>query len=212
MTASRSNSVKRRHLAATLFRYLCIAVTSLAIITLGVLIYQVSATGLPWLDSGFRNSFPSRFPAQAGIKSALYGTIWLVGQAVINIGAVVGLLPVTGLPLPFISAGGSALVVAMAVVGMLASFARAEPGAARALHARPPRRWVRILWAPLPPKPGSRTRPSSQPTSTTRARSDRRGRSDRRSTSGRAATPADRGSGGRGTHHMTLAERSGGRR
>lgn len=139
-------------------------------------------------------------------------TIWLVGQAVINIGAVVGLLPVTGLPLPFISAGGSALVVAMAVVGMLASFARAEPAAARALHARPPRRWVRILWAPLPPKPGSRPRSSSQPRSTAGARSDRRGRPDRRSTSGRAATPADRGSGGRRTHHVTLAERSGGRR
>ncbi|MGH3729270.1 MAG: FtsW/RodA/SpoVE family cell cycle protein [Micromonosporaceae bacterium] len=83
-------------------------------------------------------------------------TIWLVGQAVINIGGVVGMLPVTGLPLPFISAGGSALVVAMAVVGMLAGFARTEPAAARALHARPPGRWVRILWAPLPPKPRSR--------------------------------------------------------
>ncbi|MQA25022.1 MAG: putative lipid II flippase FtsW [Micromonosporaceae bacterium] len=83
-------------------------------------------------------------------------TIWLVGQAVINIGAVVRLLPVTGLPLPFISAGGSALVVVMAVVGMLASFARAEPAAARALHARPPGRWMRILWAPLPPRPRGR--------------------------------------------------------
>ena len=55
----------------------------------------------------------------------------------INIGGVVGLLPITGLPLPFISDGGSALVVTLAVVGMLASFARAEPDAAAALHARP---------------------------------------------------------------------------
>jgi cell division protein FtsW len=78
---------------------------------------------------------------------------WLVGQAAINIGGVVGLLPVTGLPLPFISDGGSALVVTLAAVGMLASFARAEPDAARALHARPPARWVRLLWAPLPPLP-----------------------------------------------------------
>jgi cell division protein FtsW len=66
---------------------------------------------------------------------------------------VVGLLPITGLPLPFISAGGSALVVTLAAVGMLASFARSEPAAARALHARPPARWVRLLWAPLPPRP-----------------------------------------------------------
>jgi cell division protein FtsW len=87
---------------------------------------------------------------------------WLVGQAVINIGGVVQLLPITGLPLPFISDGGSALVVTLAAVGMLASFARAEPDAARALHARPPARWVRLLWAPLPPLPpaqGSRRAP-----------------------------------------------------
>jgi len=83
-------------------------------------------------------------------------TAWLVGQATINIGGVVGLLPITGLPLPFISDGGSALVVALAAVGMLASFARAEPDATRALHARPPARWVRILWAPLPPLPARR--------------------------------------------------------
>jgi cell division protein FtsW len=65
----------------------------------------------------------------------------------------VGVLPITGLPLPFISTGGSALVVTLAAVGMLASFARAEPAAARALHARPPARWVQLVWAPLPPLP-----------------------------------------------------------
>jgi cell division protein FtsW len=80
-------------------------------------------------------------------------TAWLVGQATINIGGVTGLLPITGLPLPFISDGGSALVVVLGAVGVLASFARAEPDAARALHARPPDRWVRLLWAPLPPLP-----------------------------------------------------------
>ncbi|MEV1330142.1 putative peptidoglycan glycosyltransferase FtsW [Micromonospora costi] len=90
-------------------------------------------------------------------------TTWLVGQAVINIGGVVGLLPLTGVPLPFISDGGSALVVTLAAVGMLASFARAEPDAARALHARPPARWVRLLWAPLPPLPGRRRRTASPP-------------------------------------------------
>jgi cell division protein FtsW len=81
---------------------------------------------------------------------------WLVGQTVINIGAVVGLLPITGVPLPFISDGGSALVVTLAAVGMLASFARAEPAAVRALHARPPAHWVRLVWAPLPPLPRPR--------------------------------------------------------
>jgi len=77
-------------------------------------------------------------------------TIWFVSQAMINIGGVVRLLPVTGLVLPFISHGGSALVVSLAAVGMLASFARTEPEAAAALHARPGGKWVRLLWAPLP--------------------------------------------------------------
>ena len=91
-------------------------------------------------------------------------TTWLVAQAVINIGGVVGLLPITGLPLPFISAGGSALVVTLSAIGMLASFARAEPDAARALNARPPAKWVRLLWAPLPPLPPPRQprRPAPQ--------------------------------------------------
>ncbi|MFG1777315.1 FtsW/RodA/SpoVE family cell cycle protein [Micromonospora sp. NPDC049051] len=95
--------------------------------------------------------------------AAAAATAWLVGQAVINIGGVVGLLPLTGVPLPFISDGGSALVVTLAAIGMLASFARAEPDAARALHARPPARWVRLLWAPLPPLPGRRRRPAAPP-------------------------------------------------
>ncbi len=80
-------------------------------------------------------------------------TALIAGQATINIAGVVGLLPITGLPLPLISDGGSALVVTLAMIGMLASFARAEPAAARALHARPPGRLGRLLWAPLPPLP-----------------------------------------------------------
>jgi len=80
-------------------------------------------------------------------------TALIAGQATINIAGVVGLMPVTGLPLPLISDGGSALVVTMAMIGVLASFARAEPAAARALHARPPGRLGRLLWAPLPPLP-----------------------------------------------------------
>jgi cell division protein FtsW len=90
-------------------------------------------------------------------------TTWLVAQAVINIGGVVGLLPITGVPLPFISDGGSALVVSMAAIGILASFARAEPDAARALHARPSARWVRLVWAPLPPLPPPRRKAAARP-------------------------------------------------
>ncbi|MEU8243634.1 putative peptidoglycan glycosyltransferase FtsW [Actinoplanes missouriensis] len=104
--------------------------------------------------AGFRIARRSSDPFRRLAASAI--TTWLVAQAVINMGGVVGLLPITGLPLPFISAGGSALVVTMAAIGMLASFARAEPDAARALNARPTPRWVRLVWAPLPPLPPPR--------------------------------------------------------
>jgi cell division protein FtsW len=63
---------------------------------------------------------PSRYAALAAAGI----TAWLVGQAVINIAAVVGLLPVTGVPLPFVSFGGSSLVIAMFGAGMLANIAK----------------------------------------------------------------------------------------
>jgi cell division protein FtsW len=78
-------------------------------------------------------------------------TVWLCGQAVINIGYVTGLLPVTGIPLPFISAGGTSLLAAFFVLGMLTSFARHETAAvsaARRSERRKARtrleRWCRI--------------------------------------------------------------------
>ncbi|HVM26979.1 MAG TPA: putative lipid II flippase FtsW [Mycobacteriales bacterium] len=64
-------------------------------------------------------------------------TCWLAAQSVINIGGVVGLLPITGIPLPLMSFGGSAMLPTLVAVGMLLSFARAEPGAEAALRARP---------------------------------------------------------------------------
>jgi len=62
---------------------------------------------------------------------------WVIGQALINIGVVIGVFPVIGLPLPLVSAGGSALVTTMGALGMLINFARHEPGAQEALAARP---------------------------------------------------------------------------
>jgi cell division protein FtsW len=63
-------------------------------------------------------------------------TAWLVGQAVINIGAVVGLVPITGIPLPLISFGGSALIPALVAIGLLANFARTERGVPAARRRR----------------------------------------------------------------------------
>jgi len=51
---------------------------------------------------------------------------WFGLQTLINLGAVTGLLPVTGVPLPFVSYGGSSLVVSLAAVGVLVSIARAS--------------------------------------------------------------------------------------
>lgn len=63
--------------------------------------------------------------------------VWILVQATINIGAVIGLLPVIGVPLPLVSSGGSALVTTLFGLGMLLSFARNEPGCRDALAARP---------------------------------------------------------------------------
>jgi len=62
---------------------------------------------------------------------------WVIGQALINIGVVIGLLPVMGVPLPLVSAGGSSLIATMIALGVVISFARDEPGAREALAARP---------------------------------------------------------------------------
>ncbi len=65
---------------------------------------------------------------------------WLLMQALVNIGAVIGMLPITGIPLPLISAGGSSLLPTMFALGMLMALARREPGAEAALAARGPGR------------------------------------------------------------------------
>ena len=97
-------------------------------------------------------------------------TIWICGQAVINIGYVTALLPVTGIPLPFISAGGTSLLASFFVLGMLVSFARHEAPAVtmarrdqRLGRRSRVQRWLRIpVPRPyLPPKRRTTTR--SQP-------------------------------------------------
>lgn len=57
--------------------------------------------------------------------------VWLIGQAFVNIAVVLGMLPVLGLPLPFVSAGGSALLSSLLAVGVVLSLARGLPTASR---------------------------------------------------------------------------------
>lgn len=79
-----------------------------------------------------------RAPDRFGSTLAAGITAWLVGEAVVNIGAVVGLLPVTGVPLPFVSFGGSSLILAMGAVGICANVAKQGQRADRA-RAKAPR-------------------------------------------------------------------------
>ncbi|BBG03085.1 MULTISPECIES: putative lipid II flippase FtsW [Pseudonocardia] len=88
-------------------------------------------------------------------------TTGLVVQAAINIGYVVGLLPVTGLQLPLISSGGTSLVVTMFLFGLLTNAARHEPEAVAALRKDGQGRVAKLLRLPLPepyraPGPSSR--------------------------------------------------------
>jgi len=70
--------------------------------------------------------------------AAAGATAWIVTQALVNIGAVLGLLPITGVPLPLVSSGLSSLIVTMVALGMLMSFAKREPEAREALAAADP--------------------------------------------------------------------------
>lgn len=67
-----------------------------------------------------------RAPDPFGRLVAAGVTAWIVGQATVNMGAVTGLLPITGVPLPLVSFGGSALVFSLAGIGILANIARQE--------------------------------------------------------------------------------------
>ncbi|MFK4760184.1 putative lipid II flippase FtsW [Microbacterium sp. ZW T5_45] len=58
-------------------------------------------------------------------------TVWIVGQAILNIGVVIGIFPVMGVPLPFMSQGGTALLAVLIACGVLLAFARTLPAAER---------------------------------------------------------------------------------
>jgi cell division protein FtsW len=134
--------------------------------------------------------------AYAGIRTALrapdtFGallaagiTAWLCYQAFINIGVVVALLPVTGITLPFISAGGSSLLVSFAAAGVLLSISR-ETLDPKAVRARPEARTA-----------GTGTGPEDQRSTEARPRVS----GGRTTESRRTDEAVDRGRGHRGTH------------
>jgi len=70
-----------------------------------------------------------RAPDLFGRLLAVGIVAWLSLQALVNIGGVVGALPITGVPLPFVSSGGNAMLVNLAAVGILVNIARSTPAA-----------------------------------------------------------------------------------
>ncbi|SPM36310.1 Bacterial cell division protein FtsW, lipid II flippase [Mycobacterium rhizamassiliense] len=79
-------------------------------------------------------------------------TMWVLGQAFINIGYVIGVLPVTGLQLPLISAGGTSTAATLFMIGLMANAARHEPEAVAALRAGRDDKMNRLLRL-APPEP-----------------------------------------------------------
>ena len=71
-------------------------------------------------------SIAYRAPDMYGRLLAVGIVSWLTIQALVNIGGVVAVLPITGVPLPFISAGGNAMLANLAAVGVLLSISRAS--------------------------------------------------------------------------------------
>lgn len=64
----------------TVFLWICRGVTFLAIFILGILLFHILREGAHWLNLDFLNRFPSRFPSKAGIKSALFGSVWIISM------------------------------------------------------------------------------------------------------------------------------------
>src|SRR5258708_39259005 len=84
-----------------------------------------------------------RSPDRFGMLIATGVTAWIVGQAAITLGAVIGMLPVSGVPLPFLSVGGTSLVITMFGVGVVANIARQTAPSPQRGRARMPTRPMR---------------------------------------------------------------------
>ena len=86
-----SDNISFRKRKEMIFKSLCSIVTWSSIVILLVLIYSVAKSGLNHLSYDFLNNFPSRFPDKAGIKSALFGSVWLlITVSIISIPVGVG--------------------------------------------------------------------------------------------------------------------------
>ena len=132
----------------------------LGLVGTSIVVFLYGGLAYAGLRVARRMTTPFMRLAAAGI------TVWIVVQALVNICAVIGLVPITGVPLPLVSQGLSSLLVTMAAIGVLLSLARREPGAREVLAAAGPSwpaRLVRSLRSspprsPAPSPPTSKVR------------------------------------------------------
>ena len=69
----------RRHRTGRVFRRLCLASIAFSVLVLLILLVDVALDGIGWLSLDFLTHYPSRIPGRAGIKSAILGTLWMMG-------------------------------------------------------------------------------------------------------------------------------------
>ncbi|GAB10166.1 cell division protein FtsW [Gordonia araii NBRC 100433] len=93
---------------------------------------------------GMRIAMRSEDPFLKLMSSTI--TVLITAQAFVNIGYVVGLLPVTGIQLPLVSAGGTSTLTMLAMLGLLANAARHEPESVVTLAHQKPVGWRARLW------------------------------------------------------------------
>lgn len=88
---SGTDHLRRRRRRSHVFKWLCASITFLAVAILAVLLYQICHDGLKWLSWDFLTNYPSRKPEEAGILSALVGTVFILAlTAVFSIPIGVG--------------------------------------------------------------------------------------------------------------------------
>ena len=126
---------------------------------IGILLTALAFAGFAVL--GFRIALRARDPFAKYLAAGI--TCLVTGQAVVNLGAVLGFLPLTGVPLPLISSGGSSLIVFLTLIGTLLNVADSERAVARKA-------------VPADDTAASRKRPRPQPAGADRRRRNRRPR------------------------------------
>lgn len=92
-TASRAFAPRqpRRRAVGAVFSALFLGAVVAGILGLLVLLAQIAIEGIPWLSGHFLTAYPSRFPEQAGMKSAIFGSLWVMGlTAVMSVPVGVG--------------------------------------------------------------------------------------------------------------------------